>query len=174
MLSQNRISKFFTKIRGTHTRRISLSRKSVSVILTLILLAAFGGGLYLRGLSQPPQTIAADESELKTAIARQGDLILYASGSGTLIALSETSFGFNTSGQVTQLNIKVGDVVEAGQVLAELDNASATLTYQRAQRTLNEMTSPAAIAIAQDSVATAEYNVATTREDLQYLISPAV
>ena len=107
MLSQNRISKFFTKIRETHTRRIFLSRKSVSVILTLILLAAFGGGLYLWGLSQPAQTITADESELKTAIARQGDLILYASGSGTLIALSETSFGFNTSGHVTQLNIKI-------------------------------------------------------------------
>jgi RND family efflux transporter MFP subunit len=87
---------------------------------------------------------------------------------------SETTFGFNASGQVTQLNIKIGDVVEAGQVLAELDNASATLAYQRAQRVLNELTSPAAIATAKDAVATAEYNVATTREDLQYLVSPAV
>lgn len=153
--------------------RISLSRKSVSIILTLILLAVFGGGLYLRGHSLPAET-PATESELKTATAREGDLVLYASGSGTLMALSETSFGFKTSGQVTQLNVQVGDVVEAGQVLAELDSTSAALALQRAQRTLNEMTSPAAIATAQDAVATAEYNVATTREDLQYLVSPAV
>jgi multidrug resistance efflux pump len=111
---------------------------------------------------------------LKTAVARQGNLVIYASGSGALIAQSETSFGFNTSGQVTKLNVKVGDVVAAGQVLAELDNTSATLNYQKAQRTLNELTSPAAIATAKDAVATAEYNVATTREDLQYLVSPAV
>lgn len=167
MLSKTKIADFFTRMRNAPPR------KGRWLILTFILVAVVGGGIYLRGISRPAQTVTT-ASELKTAVARQGDLVIYASGSGTLIAQSETNFGFNTSGQVTKLNVKVGEVVDAGQALAELDNTSATLNYQKAQRALNELTSPAAIATAQDAVATAEYNVATTREDLQYLVSPAV
>jgi HlyD family secretion protein len=167
MLSKIKIADFFTRMRNAPPR------KGRWLFLTFVLVAVVGGGIYLRGISRPTQTVA-NASELKTAVARQGDLVIYASGSGALIAQSETSFGFNTSGQVTKLNVKVGDVVDAGQVLAELDNTSATLNYQKAQRALNELTSPAAIATAKDAVATAEYNVATTREDLQYLVSPAV
>jgi HlyD family secretion protein len=153
--------------------RTALSQKSVLIILLLILLAAITGRIFLRGSSQSTQTVST-ESELKTAVAREGNLVIYANGSGTLISTSESSFGFNTSGQVAEINVKVGDVVEAGQVLAELNNTSATLALQKAQRTLNGLTSPAAIATAKDAVATAEYNVFTTREDLQYLVSPAV
>ena len=167
MLSKTKIADFITRMRNAPPR------KHRRLILTFILVAIVGGGIYLRGISQPAQTVTT-ASELKTAVARQGDLVIYASGSGALIAQSETSFGFNASGQVTKINVKVGDVVQAGQALSELDNASATLNYQKAQRALNELTSPAAIATAQDAVATAEYNVATTREALQYLVSPAV
>lgn len=169
MLSKTKFYDFFTRMRV-------LPRTGRWLILIIVLAAVAAGGLYYyRGVSQSTQTtITAAKSELKTAVARQGDLIIYASGSGTLIAQSETTFGFNTSGQVTKLNVGVGDVVETGQVLAELDNTSATLNYQKAQRALNELTSPAAIATARDAVATAEYNVFTTREDLQYLVSPAV
>jgi RND family efflux transporter MFP subunit len=171
MLSKTKIADFFTGMRNAPPR--GDHRKGRWLILTVILLAVVGGGIYLRGIFQPAQTVAI-ASELKTAVARQGDLVIYASGSGALIAQSGTSFGFNTSGQVTKLNVKVGDVVKAGQALAELENTSATLNYQKAQRALNELTSPAAIAIAKQAVATAEYNVFTTREDLQYLVSPAV
>jgi HlyD family secretion protein len=168
MLSKTKIADFITRMRNAPPR------KGLRLILIFIVVAVVGGGVYYyRGMSQPAQ-IVTTASELKTAVARQGDLVIYASGSGTLIAQSATSFGFNTSGQVTKLNVKVGDIVKAGQALAELDNASATLNYQKAQRALNELTSPAAIATAQDAIATAEYTVATTRESLQYLVSPAV
>lgn len=168
MLSKTKITDFFTRMRVR-------PRTGRWLILIIFLFAVIVGGIYYyRGISQPTQIATTGKSELKTAVARKGDLVIYASGSGTLIAQSEATFGFNTSGQVTKLNVKVGDVAEAGQVLAEVDNTSANLNYQKAQRVLNELTSPAAIATAKNAVATAEYNVATTREELQYLVSPAV
>lgn len=171
MFFKTKMTAFFTRIR---TAPPQSSHRGWWLILTFVLLAVIGGGIYYYwGKSQTTQLVTT-ESELKTAVARQGDLVIYASGSGTLAAQSKTSFGFSTNGQVTKINVKVGDTVEAGQALAELDNTSATLNYQKTQRVLNELTSPAALATAKDAVATAEYNVATTREDLQYLVSPAV
>jgi HlyD family secretion protein len=153
--------------------RTALSHKSVPVILILIFLAVIAGGIYLQK-NTPSAVTVSTTSELHTAVAREGNLVIYASGSGTLIAQSDTTFGFSSSGQVSKINVNIGDTVEGGQVLAELDNTSATLALQKARRTLNELISPAAIATAKDAVATAEYNVFTTREDLQYLVSPAV
>ena len=59
---------------------------------------------------------------VQTAIAQRGDLVVSASGNGTLIAQSDASFGFETSGQVTEIHGKVGDHVEAGQLRAQLDD----------------------------------------------------
>jgi len=154
--------------------RNALSKKHVIIILAICLVAVIAGGMTLRGNTTQPTQTASSEAELHTTVAREGDLVIYASGSGTLISMSESSFGFNTGGQVAALNVRVGDVVEALQVLAELDKTSAELALRKAERMLNELTSPAAIASAKDAVATAQYNVATTREDLQYLISPEV
>ncbi len=121
--------------------RSALSHKRVLIILAFCLIAAIAGGIYLRRNTQPVQTVSP-ESELRTAVAREGNMVIYASGSGTLISLAESSFGFNTNGQVAQLNVQIGEVVEAGQVLAELDNTSAALALQKTQRALNESDLP--------------------------------
>jgi len=149
-------------------------KRTLALILVLMLIAALSGGLYAYRLSRPSSQTADAASELQAATVRQGDLVLYASGSGTLSANAQASFGFLTSGQVAQVNVSVGDKVEAGQVIAELDGAAAQTAYQQAQRALAELTSPAALAAAQAAVAEAEYNVFTAREDLQYLVSPEV
>lgn len=149
-------------------------RWTASILLILILLAAIAGGFYAYTLSRPSAQMVDSASELQTATVRQGDLVLYASGSGTLTASAQASFGFKTSGQVAKIYVNVGDKVEEGQALAELDSDSAQAAYQHAQRALNELTSPAAIATAKAAVAEAEYNVFTTRDGLQYLVSPAV
>jgi HlyD family secretion protein len=141
--------------------------------IALIIVAVVGGFIYYRQVYLPAQT-TTDQTQMQTAVIRTGDLTIYASGNGTLIAQSEASFGFDTSGQVTKVDAQVGDVVEAGQVLAELNSASATLAYQQAQRSMDELTSPAAIATAQQAVATAQDDLVTSRKYLQYLISPAV
>jgi HlyD family secretion protein len=137
-----------------------------------VLLIAAGAFAYYQLAVLPAQT-AASESQVSTAVVRTGDITLYASGTGSLVAHSEADFGFNASGQVVQLHVQVGDVVEAGQALAELDSSSATLAYEQAKRAVDELTSPVAVASAQEAVATAADDLASARASLAYLISPA-
>jgi HlyD family secretion protein len=155
-------------------KKLTLFQKILWVGVIALIIIGGSGFAYYRLAYLPAQTAAANETQIQTAVIRQGDLVIYASGSGTLIAQSEASFGFETSGQVTKVNVQVGDVVESGQILAELNSDSATLAYQQAKRALDELTSPAAIATAQQAVATAQDTLSTSREDLAYLISPAV
>jgi HlyD family secretion protein len=149
-----------------------LPRRMLWILPAVVILASGGGYAYYRLSYLPGQT--ADEPAMQTATARQGDLVIYASGAGTLIPAAETSLGFRTSGQVTRINVKVGDIVDAGQVLAELDNVSQQIQYTQAKRALADMTSPYAIATAEQDLATARQSVDSARSHLAYLISPAV
>lgn len=62
---------------------------------------------------------AQDESKLQTATVRSGDLVLKASGTGTLMAQSEIRLGFGDEGTIAALHVQVGDQVVAGDILAE-------------------------------------------------------
>jgi len=142
------------------------------IILAVVILVSAGGFAYYRMVYTPTQQ--TDEPGLQTATARRGELVIYASGSGTLTAASEASFGFGTSGQVKDLYVKVGDVVEAGQLLAELDNTTQELQYTQAKRDLVELTSPYAIATAEQAIAEAMLAVDSAYSHLAYIISPTV
>jgi RND family efflux transporter MFP subunit len=158
----NSMSKFFSK----------LSKRTWWIILAMVVLANAGGFAYYQLAPVPEEQ--ADEGEIQTANIRRGDIILYASGSGALIAASEASFGFGTSGQVEDVYVSVGDVVEAGQLLAELDNTSQEIQYTQAKRELAEMTSAYAIATAEQAIADALLEVDSAYSHLAYLISPDV
>jgi RND family efflux transporter MFP subunit len=95
--------------------------------------------------------------------------VLYASGTGTLIPAADVTFGFGTSGQVALVNVKVGDKVQSGDVLAELANATVQLSYEQARRNLAEITSPASIAKAQQDLVTADENLQTVQMERNYL-----
>jgi multidrug efflux pump subunit AcrA (membrane-fusion protein) len=149
-----------------------LSKRTWWIILAVAVLAGAGGFTYYRMFHNNPieQT---DENELQTATVRSGDLVIYASGYGTLVTAAEASFGFGTSRQVKGILVSVGDVVEAGQLLAELDNTTQELEYIQAKRELAELTSPYAIA-AEQAVAEAAVEVDSTHSNLAYVISPSV
>jgi RND family efflux transporter MFP subunit len=81
---------------------------------------------------------------------------LVASGTGTLIPASEIDLGFDTSGELAEILVAVGDEVEAGQVLARLDLSSAEQALAEAESALRELKSPLAVAQAQLAVADAK------------------
>ncbi len=139
----------------------------------LLVLAAAASSAYYRLVYLPAQTTTTG-STLQTAVARQGDLVLYASGTGTLISASQTDLAFKTSGEVTKINYEVGATVKAGDVLAEVDSTSAQLALTQAQRTLRELTSPTAVASALTALASAKTEVDSAYNHLQYVISPNV
>jgi HlyD family secretion protein len=145
----------------------------IAVILAVLTGLIVGGYFaYTRYFSS--QTAATEESPLQTAKATQGNLVLYADGTGTIIPQEESALGFNTSGQVKEIDVKVGDTVQAGQVLAQLDDTESQVQLTQAQDAMNALTSAAAIATAKQTLATAESDFATAKESLGYLISPEV
>lgn len=87
--------------------------------------------------------------------------------SAILVPAQQVHLAFAAGGSVVKVNAKAGDRVTAGYILVELDDAAARLEVERAQRTLRELTSPAAIAAAEQAVANAQeaYDEAKKKAD---------
>jgi multidrug efflux pump subunit AcrA (membrane-fusion protein) len=151
-------------------------KKTLWIILVLVLLLGGGGGAYAyyNHMTQPVQS-ATEDAGVQTAIARQGDLSIYASGAGTVIASSERGAGFDESGTLIELLVAVGDVVDEGQVLARLQTdhtaesialeiANAELSLLQAQKTLDDLVNAdISLQIAQSQVAVLEAQTALER-----------
>ena len=100
-----------------------MSRKGVLWIIVIVLVLAAAGGAYYYYSNVYAQAQApTEEPTITTAQVSQGDLVITASGSGTLVPSSEVSQGFRSSGVLAELLVEVGDRVEAGQLLARLDD----------------------------------------------------
>lgn len=96
--------------------------KTFFIILTVVICAA-GVGFTLYRLNR--SNTALDEenaSQLETTQVRRGDIILTATGSGTLIPGSEVNLSFSTTGTVAAIHVETGDKVSEGDLLAELDD----------------------------------------------------
>jgi HlyD family secretion protein len=100
---------------------------------------------------------------LQTATTRTGNLILEASGSGYLVASSEANVAFEIDGKVAEVDVKLGDKVTKGQLLAKLDDSNLQDKLDTATLALKELTSPEAIANAELAITTAEANVITAQ-----------
>jgi RND family efflux transporter MFP subunit len=139
----------------------------------LVILLAMGGYLIYSRI-QTNNTTNTSASTLQTAVARTGNLIIRASGTGTLISANEMNLGFKSSGTLTQLDVNVGDKVTEGQVLAVLDTTSLAKTLAQAKQNLLELTSPAALATAESNLATDQETLASAKNGLGYYISASV
>jgi HlyD family secretion protein len=90
------------------------------LVFALLVLLAAAVSLYL--LWDDPQAANASVSqELQTTLVRRGDLSMTVSGTGALAAAHTYDLSFSTTGLVQALNVQVGDMVTAGQVLALID-----------------------------------------------------
>ncbi|WP_345319554.1 biotin/lipoyl-binding protein [Candidatus Villigracilis proximus] len=166
-----RFTKGVGKIEGS--RLFSKFGKKTWWMIAVVALLVIGGSVaYYQMTAVDTETATTDT--LQTTVARKSDLILYASGTGTLIAVDEVDLGFTTSGQVNKINVKVGDTVKAGDVLATINDSSTQIKYIQAKRTLLELTSVASVAAAEEAVAAAQTEVVTAVNQVSYLISPAV
>jgi RND family efflux transporter MFP subunit len=140
-----------------------LNRRPYRIALGAVLIAALLGSAYYLAIYSPRQA-EATEPELQTAVVRQGDLTLYASGSGTLIAGKKTDLGFGTAGSVAAVYVQAGDMVQAGEVLAEqadqeqleAEVAADELALQQARQALQTLQDEASLVAAQAQVAVAE------------------
>jgi RND family efflux transporter MFP subunit len=157
-----------------HAMKKSLigSRKIRWLFAGIAILAIAGGAALYYTSSTKAST--PTETPVQTATAYRGNIVLYANGTGTLAPAKTASFGFGTSGQITELNVKIGDQVEAGQVIGKMDDSEVKAAYEQAKRTLDDLTTPAAIAGAKQAVADAEVDIYNAKQDLEHLISSDV
>jgi HlyD family secretion protein len=111
-------------------------RRCVWISLVVILLAGAGGFYYYAQTA----VAVADEVEpaVQTATARHGDLVVSATGAGIVIAAQEIELSFTTGGVVTELLVKVGDNVQAGDLLAQVDDTDAQQGLLNAQVQLTQ------------------------------------
>ncbi len=92
--------------------------------------------------------------------------------SGEVVPLQEAKLAFSQGGVVKTVNVVEGDQVEAGKILAELDNASIQMEVDQAQRNLQELTSPSSIAAAEKAVAVALKDLDDTQDKADSLFYP--
>ncbi len=121
------------------------------LLLPWILLAAGCGSI--GGAPTPLPTVVLDVGgSPSTPGASFGE----ATASGVVASAHEANLAFDQGGLVEAVHVVLGDSVRAGNVLVELDSTAAQLELDRAQRVLREMTSPAAIGAADQTVASAK------------------
>ena len=113
----------FSKIKEmSFLKKMARLNKRNFWIIVLVLIAATGGGIYYYEQVYLPAQTSSTTATMQTATARKGDLVIYASGTGTLTALNQADLGFKTSGQVKEINVKVGDTVKTVAVPDLVEN----------------------------------------------------
>ena len=118
--------------------------KRIALIIAIVVLAAAGGFGYYTQIYLPAQVAPAPT--MNTTKIRTGDISITASGIGSILPLEKVSIGFKMIGILTEINVKVGDQVTVGQVLAKVDSldiqaqlATDQLNLLAAQQALDEL-----------------------------------
>jgi HlyD family secretion protein len=179
MSTTDKLSKIFATLLSkikTIPMLLKDSRKRWLVIVPGVFILAAIGGLAYYGLVVSPaqQAAAAAQPVMQTAVVRRGNITLSASGTGTLVAANQANLAFGTSGTLATLNVKVGDQVKKGQLLATIENSSVKNQLQQASLALENLTSAASIATAQETLATDQKTVDSTLSQFIYLESPRI
>lgn len=111
-----------------------------------------------------------------TAPAKMADVTKVITATGTVNFPHSIPLAFKQAGQITEINVKTGDPVKAGQILAKTDDSSLQLAVQQQQasvstaelklQTLKESFNDQTMASAQSAVAKAQQGVATAQQNL--------
>ena len=103
-----------------------LKKKSTYIVLAILIV---GGGLYVRSRSTSSATYV-------TTAAKSQELLQTVEVTGEITPASRIDLAFQSNGTLDKLNVKVGDVVKAGDVLATLKSGDLQFAVQNAQASL--------------------------------------
>ncbi len=104
-----------------------LKRKSTYIILVILVVI---GGWYMYSRSQ------SGKVTYETAAVEKGDLKQTVEVTGEIKPAARIELAFKNSGTIQAVNVKVGDVVKAGDVLAELEGQDPHFAVQSAKASL--------------------------------------
>ena len=129
------------------------SKALIPVLLTLIL-AACGSGAGTPAAI--PTVILGNEAATPASNVSTGGGV---TASGVVVADQQAAMAFSLPGNVMLVNVKVGDQIQAGQMLVQLDDTTQQIQLEQAKLVMQELTSPEAIANAKLAVTSAQSDV---------------
>jgi multidrug efflux pump subunit AcrA (membrane-fusion protein) len=128
---------------------------ALAALLSLAL-AACGAAGTGGGQALPTVVLGGDTAASTATQSPSQPSTFGVTASGTVVPAHEAQLGFALPGIVAKMDVAAGSVVKVGDVLAELDSTAAQLQVDQAQITLRELTSPAAVAAAEQAVLNAQ------------------
>ncbi|ATY09240.1 RND transporter [Amycolatopsis sp. AA4] len=117
-------------------------------VINGVLVVLLGGAAFGIYQAFSPSSSTA-QAQTRTTPVRRANVSQTVSAAGTIASTYTGVANFTTSGKVTSIDVKVGDVVSAGQKLATIDSSQASKQLQVAKANL---------AVAEDNLTTAEDN----------------
>jgi HlyD family secretion protein len=105
-----------------------------TIIIALIVVVLAVGGYF--GYQQYQRAQAAAQTTYQTQTITRGALTAIVGATGTVRANQTTTVGWQTTGRIDKINVKVGDPVNANQQLANLDQSSLPQSIILAQADL--------------------------------------
>lgn len=103
-------------------------------IIVVAILGGIGFFFFSRSGNGGPDPGVAEAGEIVTAFT--GDLAANVTAAGTLIAQREATLSLETNGTVSLVNVGIGDAVQAGDVLVQLDTAALERAIANAEQSL--------------------------------------
>ncbi|MDB5065886.1 MAG: hypothetical protein JWM18_2320 [Chloroflexi bacterium] len=119
--------------------------------------------LVLRSFLTPGPAVAP---KLRTAVVVRDTVRTVASEAGTLVPVDQQNVNFRQAGQLSDVTVKVGDHVKAGQVLARIDDRALQNTLAQAVQRQQQDAATLNGTVTGNQVSTAQHNVAAAATTL--------
>lgn len=104
--------------------------------------------------------------QVRTVPVQQGTVRTAVTGAGTVEPVSQQNLSFTQEGQLVEVNVKVGDRVRAGQVLAKIDPSGSSSALKDAVGSLQQARATLRNARQQNAVETAAHALAAAEQAL--------
>jgi len=108
--------------------------KVLKIALPVLMIGAVGFGVYYFGFRGSATT---STSQTKTVEVVKGEIKPTLTVTGTVASENETAVNFKVSGELTEVNVKVGDMVAVDQQLAKIDQTELQRQVTIAKANLN-------------------------------------
>jgi HlyD family secretion protein len=131
--------------------------------IVLGLIAVLLALLIVHDVFFPPAPAGA---AVNTATVTMGNVQSAVSGTGTVVPAQQQNLNFGQSGTLAELDVKVGDHVTKGQVVARLDPTQLQQALQQAQNSLTQAQATLSSTVNGNAVTQAQHNLAAAQQTL--------
>ena len=117
-------------------KSVIVAHKVISIIILIIIVV---GGYYW----YKSATAASAVPQYSLSRVRNGNIMQTVSGTGQVSASNQTDIQSQVSGTIQSINVSVGQVVHAGDLIATIDSSNALISLNNARISLAKLTEPA-------------------------------